>query len=249
MRLDQAIAARHPDISRRKAKELIAGRRVLVNDRVVGAASREVADDDRITIVEELPAIAVVRETEAWVAVNKPAAMPTQPPRDRTLRSLEELLRVTHRELYVVHRIDTNTTGVVLFAKSRAEAARLSKLFAANAIRKTYLAVVDGELAGERTIDTPIDGKQALTVVKPLAHANGTTLVEADIRTGRTHQIRVHLSSVGHAIVGDRRYGSQRVATRPMLHAWRLEHPTLGRLEAPLPDDLIGCAPPWSPTS
>jgi 23S rRNA pseudouridine1911/1915/1917 synthase len=97
-------------------------------------------------------------------------------------------------------------------------------------------------------IETPVGGKQALTFAHPLAAAGGLTLIEAEIRTGRMHQIRIHMQSIGHPVMGDSRYGAPvSVATRPMLHAWRIEHPVVGRLEAPLPDDLIRCAPPWIP--
>ena len=244
MRLDQAVAARFPDISRRKARELIAERRVLVNDRPVAMASREIAGDARIVIVDEVPELAVIRETPEWVAVNKPAGLPTQPTRDREQRSLEELLRMRYRQIFLVHRIDTPTSGVVLFARTQREAARLSELFATRAIRKTYVARISGTIASELTVETPVDGKEALTIVRPL----GEGIVEAEIRTGRTHQIRVHLASIGHPVAGDRRYGGAILdSSRLMLHAWKLEHPSLGALEAPLPDDLIRFAPPYGP--
>lgn len=233
MRLDQAVAARHPAISRRKARELIAARRVLVNDRVVGAASREVGEGDRIAIVDELPALDVLASGADWVAVAKPAGVPVQPPRDRRARSLEELLRVTQRELYLVHRLDTPTSGVVLFATTRDAAARLSKLFATGAMRKTYLARIGGVLEGEVTIDTPIEGKDALTIVRPLRGS----LVEVDLRSGRTHQIRIHLRAIGHPVLGDRRYGGE-AAARLMLHAWKLEHASVGTIVAPPPPEL-----------
>src|SRR5688572_7957423 len=92
MRLDQAIPQRYPQLSRRKARELITQRRVLVNDRPVGVASREVGDGDRITIIEELLELEILREERDWVAVNKPPGLATQPDRERRRRSLEELL-------------------------------------------------------------------------------------------------------------------------------------------------------------
>jgi RluA family pseudouridine synthase len=233
MRLDQAIPARFPAISRRKARELIAARRVLVNERLVAVASREVSDDARIAIVndEETSKLDVIRETADWVAINKPSGMPAQPTRDRKLRSAEELLRAKYREIYLVHRIDTPTSGVVLFARTREAAASLSAFFASGAMRKVYVARIDGNLEGERTIETPIDGREAVTVVRQV----GNGLLECEIRTGRTHQIRIHLASIGHPIRGDRRYGGS-AAPRLMLHAWKLEHPDIGTLEAPLPD-------------
>ena len=82
----------------------------------------------------------------------------------------------------------------------------------------------------EITIDSPIEGKEAITIVRP----RGGSVVEAEILTGRTHQIRIHLASVGHAVAGDRRYGGP-PAARLMLHAWKLEHEELGTIVAPPP--------------
>jgi RluA family pseudouridine synthase len=239
VRLDQAIAARHPELSRRKARELISLQRVLVNDRPVRVASREVSDSDRITIVEALPALDVIRETPKFVAVNKPAGMPTQPVRERDRRSLEELLRIRYREIFLVHRIDTHTSGVVVFAKTRRAAAELSALFASREIRKTYLAVAEGAIDQETTIESPIGGKDAHTIVRPLRRLEGMTLVEAQILTGRTHQIRIHLQSIERPVVGDRRYGSTMTAPRMLLHAWKLEHQYFhGELVARVPNDF-----------
>jgi 23S rRNA-/tRNA-specific pseudouridylate synthase len=278
MRLDQAIAARNPEVSRRKARELIAERRVLVNERPVSIASREVRDSDRIAIIDALPPqFEVLKTTEEFLAVNKPAGMPTQPTRDRKQHSLEELLRVQFRSIFLVHRLDTGTSGVVLFARTRETAASLSELFAGRSMRKIYLARIDGSIENEITIDSPISGKDALTIVRPLSFAGapafsrlvarvfnsrrqdaGSTgrqdggaptddgLVETEIRTGRTHQIRIHLASIGHPVVGDRRYGGKN-ARRLMLHAWKLEHEAIGSIEAPPPDDLIPSGAPWKP--
>ena len=228
MRLDQAIAARFPDISRRKARDLIAARKVLVNERVVSIASREVRESDRIAIVEDAPPLDIIRETNDWIAVNKAAGIPTQATRDRKERSLEELLRIQYKSIYVVHRLDTPTSGVVLFARSNEAAARLSMLLPE--IRKTYLVRTHPPLERDVVIDTPIDGRNART----MARSNGEVVIE----TGRTHQIRVHLASIGHPVVGDRRYGGK-AAPRLMLHAWKVEHETFGVIEAPPPVDLI----------
>lgn len=144
-----------------------------------------------------------------------------------------------YRQIFVVHRIDTQTSGVVVFAKRRGSAAELSALFATRTIRKTYLAVIEGELAHEVTIESPIGGRDAHTVVRPLRAIDGTTLVEADIRTGRTHQIRVHLQSIQQPVVGDKRYGSTLPAARMLLHAWKIDHPFFGsELVAPPPADF-----------
>jgi len=235
MRLDQAIAQRFPQHSRRKARELIAARRVLVNDRPVAVASREVADSDRIVVVDESTPFDIIRENPNWVGVNKPAGLPTQPPADRSVRSLEELLRLKYGELYLIHRLDTPASGIVLFARTRQYAARLSELFANRAVRKIYLArsAGAGAITSELTIDSPIDGKEAITIVRP----RKGDLIEIEIKTGRTHQIRRHLASIGQPLDGDRRYGG-RAAPRLMLHAWKLDLIEVGELVAPPPDSL-----------
>ena len=111
------------------------------------------------------------------------------------------------------------------------------------------------KLEKEITIDSPIEGRDALTIVRPsllsgaaapppphVDHRGGegaaaplsTTTIEVEIKTGRTHQIRIHLASIGHPVAGDRRYGGSKAA-RLMLHAWKLEHPSVGTLEAAVP--------------
>jgi len=232
MRLDQAVAARFPHISRRRARELIARRCVLVNERLVAIASREVSDDDRIAVIEDAPKLDILKITDGFVAVNKPSGMPTQPTRDRKQRSLEELLRAEFKSIYLVHRLDTGASGVVVFARTPDAAASLSGLFSTRAVRKTYLARVDPPLLSAVTITTPIDGKEAFTEVEP------GDPITVHITTGRTHQIRIHLASIGHPVIGDRRYGGKK-SQRLMLHAWKLEHETIGTIEAHPPDDLL----------
>lgn len=245
MRIDQAIALRFPGVSRRKARELLAQHRVLLNERPVAVASREVSSSDRISLVENDAEISIVRSTSDWLAVDKRSGISVQPDRERERRSLQELLFSQLKRsdqphpLYVVHRIDTGTSGVVLFARSQAAAARLSALFASGHIRKTYLALVEGRLDVELVIDTPIRDRSASTAVRPLRATDTETLVEVEIKTGRTHQIRIHLASIGHPVIGDRRYGSTVNSARLMLHAWRLEHDQLGVVEAPVPPDFL----------
>ncbi|HEY8133911.1 MAG TPA: S4 domain-containing protein, partial [Thermoanaerobaculia bacterium] len=105
MRLDQAVAARFPQISRRQARALIADRRVLVNERLVAVASREVRENDRVVVVDDKPDLQILKLTDSFVAVNKHPGMPTQPTRDRKARSLEELLRTQFKSIYLVHRL------------------------------------------------------------------------------------------------------------------------------------------------
>ena len=239
MRLDQAIAARF-NISRRKAREHIGAGRVLVNRRRVAVASREVGTSDELSLIAEDSArLSILATAQGWVAVDKPPGLPTQPMRERSHISLEDIVRGQFGTIYLVHRLDTPTSGVVLFARSREDAARLSSLFAGGEMKKTYVAVAEGEIERETTVDTAIDGKPALTIIRPLRKAKHGTLVEVEIRTGRTHQIRVHLASIDHPVAGDRRYGSTIQAPRLMLHAFRLQHDEIGTIESPVPSDFV----------
>lgn len=133
------------------------------------------------------------------------------------------------RPTFLVHRLDRFVWGIMLLAHTRSAAANLSDQFQSRATEKVYRAIVHGELQDSQSIDQAIDGRDALTYVEPISSVNGSTLVEVKIETGRKHQIRVHLSAIGHPIIGDRQYGSedksgiQLAATRLGFH-----HPTSG---------------------
>ncbi len=121
----------------------------------------------------------------------------------------------------------------------------MAELFRTHAIRRRYLAVLSGDLEVAATWDRPVEGRTARTHVTPLARAHGLTLVEAELETGRKHQIRVHAALAGLPVVGDRRYGEEagRRWPRLALHAFALEanHPatdTALSLQAPVPADL-----------
>jgi 23S rRNA pseudouridine1911/1915/1917 synthase len=178
------------------------------------------------------------------------------------------LLRLAWQEgrppfLRLVHRLDRNTTGVLLFARRPAATEPLARAWREGKVERGYLAVVEGEPAWEtREVEAPIArvaggawrfevsprGERAATTVRVRAATSGIALVECFLRTGRTHQARVHLAHLGHPVMGDRLYGARRDAPRPLLHAaWlALPHPRDGamtRVEAPLPADLASRAP------
>src|SRR6185295_11573299 len=139
---------------------------------------------------------------------------------------------------YLMQRLDRGTSGVIFFSKRGDLNVRLTRQFERKRIRKHYLAICDGELAERQTIDAPIarigaikfavhdDGKRSVTHVRPRSASPLGSLLDIDLETGRTHQIRVHLSAIGHPLAGDWLYG-ERNAARPMLHAAELEmrHP------------------------
>jgi tRNA pseudouridine32 synthase/23S rRNA pseudouridine746 synthase len=170
---------------------------------------------------------------------------------------LPELLKpVFPGKLFPVHRLDREVSGVILFAKNAAAHRHLNMEFDRRAVRKTYLALVHGLPARERgTIDSPIRefgsgrmgvdperGKPSSTEFERVEKLEGTTLLKAFPATGRRHQIRVHLFSIGHPVVGDLRYGDRSVQGRfppIMLHALTVEFRSPGgkdlRIEAPVP--------------
>ena len=215
----------------------------------------------------------ILFEDERLLAVNKPENLLVQPDRkdqdnvlDRVkyMRSLEG----AEERAYAVHRLDRNTTGVLLVALSGVSLRILQDAFRAREIRKTYLAVVSGVPPAKGEIATPLlkdpasntvkvdpSGKEALTRYRLLSGGGDIALVEIDLVTGRSHQARVHMASIGHSILGDIRYGSESINAkwrkrgirRPLLHSFRVAFGTLqGELEslsglriiAPLPEDM-----------
>jgi 23S rRNA pseudouridine1911/1915/1917 synthase len=197
----------------------------------------------------------ILYEDSALVFIDKPAGLVVQ----RRMFApdepcLHDLVQQHTSPAFLLQRLDRGTSGVIFFSKRADVNARLTRQFVRKQIRKTYLAICEGELSGPRTIDAPIarvgtitfavreDGKRAVTHVAPVESSTAGSVVEIVLETGRTHQIRVHLSAIGHPVAGDWLYG-ERNAARPMLHAAELVmvHPLTGhplRVTAPLPDDF-----------
>lgn len=251
-RLDLAMADSPLGLSRREARRLLREARVVVNGVPLSVASREVRPGDRIAILREQSDVPVIELARERVVVDKPSGLAAQlPRREGPLSSLEVLAAQLKRGgepalLWVVHRIDTATSGVLIYARSRHEAARLSAAFARHEFEKRYVAILGTRLERELTLQSPIgrtspatfgavdEGRAATTIVRPLEQRPEGTLAEILITTGRTHQIRIHLSGAGHPLLGDLKYGG-RPAARLMLHAARLAHPRIGAWEAAVP--------------
>jgi tRNA pseudouridine32 synthase / 23S rRNA pseudouridine746 synthase len=175
------------------------------------------------------------------LVVNKPEGLASIPERDTTQESLlSQLSAARPTKLYVIHRLDKEVSGVIIFAKNAAAHKFLNEQFFHHTVRKTYRAVVHGVIAQESgTIDVPLRqfgsgrigvdskrGKESVTTFHVLKRFAAYTLVEVHPVTGRHHQIRVHLYSLGYAIVGDPLYGERAVQwhfPRLMLHAQRIE--------------------------
>lgn len=182
----------------------------------------------------------VLYEDEDVIAVHKSAGdlvVPGRgPEKEETLR--QRLARAAGGKVFVVHRLDRDTSGVVVFAKNEAAHRALSGCFERREVEKVYRALVLGRVeADSGEIDRPIRafgsgrmgadprGKPSVTRFRVLKRFPRTTLLEIEPLTGRRHQIRVHLYSLGHPVLGDGRYGAVRPlggAPRLMLHAWRI---------------------------
>ncbi|MDP4000528.1 MAG: RluA family pseudouridine synthase [bacterium] len=208
---------------------------------------------------------AVLLDDSDFVAVDKPAGLAVHPGAGRSDGTLLDWLAANVPETGklerhgLVHRLDKDTSGVLLAAKTAEAAAVLSKQFKDRTVTKTYLALVRGNpTEPEAELDAPIarhhadrkkfavrpDGKASVTRYKVIESLPGYALLEVRPKTGRTHQIRVHLSALGNPIVGDATYGStERSPGRQFLHAAKLKfvHPRTGKsvtVESLLPDDL-----------
>ena len=208
-------------------------------------------------------------EDERLAVIAKPAGMVTHPTASRRTGTLVNRLLGMGMPLArgedrpgIVHRLDAGTSGLLIVAKDDEARDRLVAMLAAREVARTYLALVRGSpdhdvfrveaplgRRGARVALRAETGRDAATDFEVRERFDRSTLLEARPRTGRTHQIRVHLASLGHPILGDRAYGgggddaTRLRLSRPFLHAWRLafDHPFSGdrvEVEEPLPDDL-----------
>jgi 23S rRNA pseudouridine955/2504/2580 synthase len=209
-------------------------------------------------------------EDEGLIAANKPAGLAVHGGSGISYGVIEQLrvARPQAKFLELVHRLDRDTSGLLLLAKKRAVLTAMHELMRAGQVDKRYLVLVQGRWpagkqhvklklqryvtgAGERRVSVDDEGREAHTVFELVRACGACSLLQAQLKTGRTHQIRVHLAHLGFPIVGDDKYGdfelNKRLAKRGLkrmfLHAWKLAfvHPASGeplRLEAPLPPDL-----------
>ena len=203
----------------------------------------------------------VLHEGAGVLVVDKPAGALVIPGRGEGGPSLRELLeQQLRRKVFVVHRLDRDTSGVLVFALDAERHRALSQAFEAGTVRKRYLALVEGRVEAPRLVDAALaqgrkgrmrvarpgeEGKPSRTRIRPVETFAHASLVEAEPLTGRTHQIRVHLLEMGHRLLVDHQYGREEpltekdlggagdtvVLTRTPLHAARLEWPALPGVE------------------
>lgn len=290
-RLDKAVLKLYPDFSRSRIEGLIKSGFVTVNGAVAEKAGMKIAEDDEIVVEipppvpaipepEDIP-LEIVYEDDDMLVLNKSPGMVVHPAPGHFTGTLVNALLHHCPNLSgiggvarpgIVHRLDQDTSGLLVVAKSQAAMDGLVKAFSSHkAIEKTYLAVVHGRprldagrienLIGRHPVDrkkmaiVEKNGKLAITnwVVRGDACSpvhSFTSLIECRIETGRTHQIRVHMASLGTPVIGDKVYGKSAadkqldpIPARQMLHAWKLTlyHPVKNEkmsFIAPIPEDM-----------
>lgn len=275
LRLDQALAKLLPAESRTRLAKLVDDGHVRVDG--AQASPRLKLKSGEAVEVELVPrpaegafrpeaiALAVIHEDEDVLVVDKPAGLVVHPGSgnwEGTL--LNALLHHAPGAQHlpragIVHRLDKDTSGLLVVAKNEAAQQALVRQLQARTVKRTYLAIARGRIAKAGTVDAPIgrhpvqrtkmavvaSGKPAVTHYRVREPLPAHTLVECDLETGRTHQIRVHLASIGHPLEGDAAYAGRgpRLLGRQALHAWKLafEHPRTGavaRFESPVPADF-----------
>lgn len=256
MRLDQVIPKHVPGLSRRKARAVIDLGGVFVDRARVKVAGRPMKPGQKVEITlggaierTEPPAEPrIVHVDDAVIVVDKPAGLVTAPTPEASRGDLLDQLSRKFGEVYLVHRLDLPTSGLLVFARTREANKWLGDAFKLHDVDREYRAVAIGEVAAQ-VIDRPIDRKRAVTHVTPIESLPGATLLACRLETGRTHQIRIHLAGIGHPVAGDRTHGGEterQFRPRPprlALHAMVLGfvHPVTRervRWETPLPPDL-----------
>ncbi len=229
----QTFVAAKRKISRRKSKELIDSRCVLVNRRRVWMCNHRLKCDDSVEIsagikkraAKELPTLF---RDDFCIIIDKPPGLLSD-----GIDSAEQALREQTRNpaLLAVHRLDRDTSGCLMFATDPEAKRKLVPVFRSHSIKKIYQAIVTGNFKHKDfKCSEPIDGKTAITHFRMLDSGHDASHIQARIETGRTHQIRKHLASIGHYVMGDRYYGvAKKVSNkdmkirRQMLHASSLE--------------------------
>lgn len=231
---------------------------ILMENDVLELDFSDRKDDVNEYLVKSDIPLSIVYEDENYTVINKPAMMPTHQSLNHYDDTLANALAYRYGDRpYVfraVNRLDKDTSGIVLTANNKLYAELLAKKLIENKVTKEYIAIVEGKLTGEGVVEEPIarqgdsiikrevreDGEYALTKYKVVYSDDEISVIKAYPITGRTHQIRVHMSHIGHSLLGDTMYGSaSSLISRHALHAYKLDIDGIGSFTAPLPEDMI----------
>jgi len=271
-RLDRFLSERQPTVSRASIQRAIREGLTTIDGVICSRPSRQLRPGEKVTLRYAQPAalvphpmdIQILHEDTDIVVVDKPPGLVVHPGAGTVEPTLVEGLLMNRplapsidaRRPGVVHRLDKDTSGVLVLAKSVSALNDLQRQFAERSVAKLYLAVVSGIIdEDEALIDAPIRrdphrprrmtvstaGRPAQTVIRVLQRGERSSLILVRPITGRTHQVRVHLKYIGHVVEGDAIYGQS--GSRLMLHAWklRLQHPSTGaecHFEATVPEEF-----------
>jgi RluA family pseudouridine synthase len=260
-RLDRALRTGFPEWARADVDAAISARRVHVNGRVVWMSSWKVESGDQIVVQQpphpkpvgpsEFDAAWIVADEGEYVVLNKPEGLRSEATRtnDTTPNLLSLLQAAVDDDLVLAHRLDRDTSGLLIATRRGPIRAQLDAMFSTHTIVKRYVAIIGApnRFAKAGTIDSLVapdpkrkdmmrvverGGKRAITDYEVVADSGDTVRVNLWPRTGRTHQLRVHCASLGGPIVGDRIYGPNSTGGRLMLHAESLEIPLLGDMRS-----------------
>ena len=274
MRLDEYVKNKF-DVSRSKAQKLNADNLVLVNKEHKNN-SYIVEENDIVELIENkeyIPSkfksenipLDIVYEDKDLVIINKPSGMVVHPASGNYENTLVNALIYrynlddTNVRSGIAHRIDKDTSGLVIVAKNDKTLELLTDMFKNKKIKKTYVAIVDGVINNKSaTINAPItrdvkdrkkmmvgkDGKNSITHFYVIKTFKNNTYISLNLETGRTHQIRVHMAYIGHPVTNDKVYGKENTSFGQYLHASKLEfiHPITKKemiIEAPLPEEFM----------
>jgi len=251
LRLDQKVVELIPGLSRKMAAQLIEEGQVAIAGRVQLKPGMKIKTSDQITVdydESQLYAtpdikIPILFQDQDCLVIDKPPGLLTHSkgsfnPEATVATFIKPFLEgVSGERAGIVHRLDRATSGVMICSRNEVASKWLQKQFSSRKVKKTYIAIVKGEVeTPEALIDMPIErnpkhpqtfrvglnGRQAKTRYRVIKKGNGITMLELTPETGRTHQLRVHLSQIGHPILGDKLYDDQ-IDDRLYLHALRLE--------------------------
>lgn len=279
MRIDLVLARMFPDLSRSRLQDWVKQGRVTVDGVPVdgkhkawGGETVSLAPEPTETVIwdtAENIELHIVYEDAQLIVLNKPAGLVVHPGNGNRTGTLLNALLNHAPELSglpragIVHRLDKDTSGLMVVAKTSSVQLDLARQLQARTVNRQYLALVHGKVDAAGSVDAPIGrhptqrtrmavnphGRNARTFYAPVERFSLTTLVECKLETGRTHQIRVHMASIGHPLVGDKTYGRRKSGSdklddfpRQALHARRLGlmHPSTGlavQWESSLPED------------